>query len=107
MLGKTNEPIPESECPYEIALVVSKDALQEGKSGILFKSYGDVDLFPSLPDQELRSEAEKNNHRLFDDLSSASVGGVFHPLVARGVAETAALMGKAIASRRIATGLFS
>jgi hypothetical protein len=110
MLKQTHEYIAESSCPYDIALLVSEDAFQKGENGIIFKSYGSVQLLPEairlVGEKEYRSDLYEKNDKLFTAMSILSNEFIPNPLIARGIIEAARLVGKGVVARKIEATLF-
>lgn len=105
MLGRVNEDIAESICPYGIAFLASTQSQKEGRSGLYIHSSGELALVPFIakhnPTPEYRSELEARNDALLGELMQASTRLIMHPLVSRAIIEGATFMGQALMRRKM------
>jgi hypothetical protein len=104
-LENTQEDIPKSDCPFSVGIIPTEEAIRLGKSGFIVSSSGEFQIFPKIKEKmgvkEFRSELEKKNYNLFLELRNISIGEIKHPLIERLITESAFLIGKAIADRKV------
>lgn len=104
-LENTQEDIPRSTCPFSVGIIITPEALKQGKSGFIVSSSGELELFPRVKEdmgrKQFRSELEGKNYELFLGLRNVSVGEIKHPLVERLITECAFFIGKAVVNRKI------